>query len=59
MDCFEPEPEREVQPQNIGDATVGFRVACEPTGHLRLQLHADDAHDGILTVTAPTPATTC
>jgi hypothetical protein len=59
VDCFGPEPEVEVEPQDVGDAIVGFRVACEPTGHLRLRLHADDDHEDILDVTPPTAAAEC
>ena len=40
--CFSPTPNI-VDPKAVGDAVIGFRVTCQPVGHIQLVIEDDKA----------------
>ena len=38
--CFAPSPEV-VDPEQVGDALVGFEVTCKPVGFIELEVEGD------------------
>jgi len=56
--CFDARPDL-VGPRKVGDATIGFQVACKPTGYLELGLNGDDANEGAIDVTPATSSPEC
>jgi hypothetical protein len=56
--CFDTRPDL-VEPRKVGDATIGFQVACKPTGYLELGLNGDDANVGAIDVTPATSSPEC
>jgi hypothetical protein len=40
--CFAPTP-NQMSSQTVGDALIGFEVACEPAGYIQLVIENDSA----------------